>query len=91
MANMVVMASVVLLVGLLAKAEDADIVLADFEGRDYGEWKTSGDAFGTGPARGTLPGQMGGTGAVVERGSVTPVGGVLGRNRIPRAIEEIES
>ena len=35
-----------------------DIVIADFEGRDYGAWKTTGTAFGSGPAQGTLPGQM---------------------------------
>ncbi len=35
-----------------------DIVIADFEGTDYGAWKTTGEAFGPGPARGTLPGQM---------------------------------
>ena len=35
-----------------------DILIADFEGRDYGQWKTTGEAFGPGPARGTLPGQM---------------------------------
>jgi fructan beta-fructosidase len=35
-----------------------DILIADFEGETYGEWKTTGDAFGPGPARGTLPGQM---------------------------------
>jgi len=34
-----------------------DIVVADFEGPDYGGWKTTGDAFGTAPARGTLPRQ----------------------------------
>lgn len=34
-----------------------DIVLADFEGENYGSWKTTGDAFGAGPARGTLPHQ----------------------------------
>ena len=34
------------------------IVLGDFEGKDYGAWKTTGTAFGTGPAHGTLPGQM---------------------------------
>lgn len=39
-----------------------DIVLADFEGRDYGEWKATGEAFGSGPAQGTLPGQMAVTG-----------------------------
>jgi len=35
-----------------------DILIADFEGDDYGNWKTTGEAFGPGPARGTLPGQM---------------------------------
>src|SRR4051812_5576311 len=35
-----------------------DLVIADFEGDTYGSWKTTGDAFGPGPARGTLPGQM---------------------------------
>jgi sucrose-6-phosphate hydrolase SacC (GH32 family) len=35
-----------------------DILIADFEGTDYGAWKTTGEAFGPGPARGTLPGQM---------------------------------
>lgn len=34
------------------------IVVADFEGSDYGAWKTTGTAFGAGPARGTLPNQM---------------------------------
>jgi len=40
-----------------ARAAD-DILVADFEGKDYGDWKTTGEAFGPGPARGTLPGQM---------------------------------
>ncbi len=35
-----------------------DILIADFEGPDYGKWQTTGEAFGPGPARGTLPGQM---------------------------------
>lgn len=35
-----------------------DILIADFEGDDYGAWKTTGTAFGSRPARGTLPGQM---------------------------------
>ena len=34
------------------------IVIQDFEGNDYGAWKATGTAFGTAPARGTLPGQM---------------------------------
>src|SRR5512138_1581429 len=35
-----------------------DILIADFEGTNYGGWKVTGEAFGPGPARGTLPGQM---------------------------------
>lgn len=34
------------------------IMLADFEEDDYGRWEASGRAFGSGPARGTLPGQQ---------------------------------
>ncbi len=34
------------------------IVLADFEGADYGDWKTTGKAFGAKPAKGTLPHQQ---------------------------------
>ena len=40
-----------------AKAAD-DLIIADFEGPDYGLWQVQGEAFGTGPARGALPGQM---------------------------------
>lgn len=35
-----------------------DRLLTDFEGDDYGEWIVTGTAFGPGPAKGTLPGQM---------------------------------
>lgn len=35
-----------------------DILLADFEGADYGDWQVTGVAFGPGPARGTLAHQM---------------------------------
>jgi len=41
-----------------ACAQRADIVIADFEGPDYGGWRVEGTAFGSGPARGTLPNQM---------------------------------
>ena len=34
-----------------------DIVLADFEGADYGKWTAAGDAFGSGPARRTFHSQ----------------------------------
>jgi fructan beta-fructosidase len=33
-------------------------MIADFEGADYGGWKTSGEAFGQAPAGGALNGQM---------------------------------
>ncbi|MCC7495122.1 MAG: glycoside hydrolase family 32 protein [Fimbriimonadaceae bacterium] len=35
-----------------------DLVLFDFEGDDYAGWAVRGTACGSGPARGTLPGQM---------------------------------
>ncbi|WP_435008209.1 GH32 C-terminal domain-containing protein [Tundrisphaera lichenicola] len=35
-----------------------DRVVADFEGETYRPWVAEGNAFGTGPARGALPGQM---------------------------------
>lgn len=46
-----------------------DILIADFESETYGDWKATGEAFGTGPARGTLPGQM-------------PVTGFLGKGLV---------
>jgi fructan beta-fructosidase len=46
-----------------------DVLVADFEGNDYGDWKTTGEAFGKGPARGTLPNQM-------------PVTGFLGKGLV---------
>jgi fructan beta-fructosidase len=42
----------------LVAAAAEDILIADFEGEDYGDWKVTGEAFGPGPAKGTLPGQM---------------------------------
>jgi len=36
----------------------AKIVLADFEISDYGKWEAAGEAFGNGPAMGTLAGQQ---------------------------------
>lgn len=35
-----------------------DVVIADFEADNYGDWKSTGEAFGKAPAKGTLPGQM---------------------------------
>ena len=34
-----------------------DILIADFEGKTYGQWKATGKAFGTGPASGKIGGQ----------------------------------
>ena len=49
---------VVLLFSAPAKSQE-DIVIADFEGDDYGDWKVEGTAFGEKPAPGTLPKQNG--------------------------------
>jgi len=50
-------------------ADRADVLIADFEAKDYGQWKAEGEAFGPGPAQGTLPGQM-------------PVTGYLGKGLV---------
>ncbi|HEV2695118.1 MAG TPA: glycoside hydrolase family 32 protein [Verrucomicrobiae bacterium] len=42
----------------IARAQNADILVADFEGADYGAWAVTGTAFGNGPAQGALPNQM---------------------------------
>jgi fructan beta-fructosidase len=39
-------------------ANRPDIVIADFEGTNFGDWQVTGSAFGVAPARGTLPSQM---------------------------------
>ena len=51
------------------KATRPKIVVADFEGPDYGDWKSTGQAFGAGPAQGTLPEQ-------------NPVSGFLGKGLV---------
>jgi len=43
---------------LVLPARGGETVIADFEGDTYGAWTAEGTAFGTGPAKGTLPGQM---------------------------------
>jgi sucrose-6-phosphate hydrolase SacC (GH32 family) len=54
MTNLLVCLGLLRLVGMQAP----DLPIADFEGRDYGAWTTTGTAFGSGPAQGTLPNQM---------------------------------
>jgi fructan beta-fructosidase len=49
---------IVQVVSLRAATPSNDIVIADFEGRTYGDWTATGNAFGLGPAQGTLKGQM---------------------------------
>jgi non-lysosomal glucosylceramidase len=54
---------------LPADCQREDILLADFEGPDYGEWTATGEAFGGRPAGGTLPDQQ-------------PVGGFVGEGLV---------
>ena len=44
-----------------------DILIDDFERSDYGSWTVEGDAFGSEPATGTLPGQQRVAGYLGER------------------------
>jgi fructan beta-fructosidase len=46
------------LVAAASLQAEGDLLIADFEGETYGEWKVEGEAFGAGPARGTLLDQM---------------------------------
>src|SRR3954451_14125532 len=49
-----------LLISILVSSVFAadDIVIADFEANDYAGWTATGEAFGRGPAQGTLPNQQ---------------------------------
>ena len=62
-----------LLAGAMATKEPPSkrppILLADFDGDDYGDWTVEGEAFGKGPARGTLTKQQ-------------PVSGFLGKGLV---------
>ena len=44
--------------GLRVARAHEEIIIANFEGTNYAGWKTTGEAFGSGPAHGALPGQM---------------------------------
>lgn len=54
---MLILAAVLALAAARADRPD-DIVIADFESDTYAPWVATGEAFGPGPARGTLPNQM---------------------------------
>jgi sucrose-6-phosphate hydrolase SacC (GH32 family) len=43
---------------LAQEAKREDILIADFEGGDYGDWVATGEAFGKAPAGGPIAGQM---------------------------------
>jgi fructan beta-fructosidase len=53
-----VIAACLLTFGSSLTAQDPDILVADFEQTTYRDWQVTGDAFGAGPAEGTLPNQM---------------------------------
>ena len=44
--------------GEATRPRRAPVVIADFEGDDYGDWKAVGKAFGAAPARGAFPRQQ---------------------------------
>ncbi|MCP5522214.1 MAG: GH32 C-terminal domain-containing protein [Verrucomicrobiales bacterium] len=60
----VILAATTVLLGTVGFSGDVDPgslpdeIIANFEQDTYGDWQVTGEAFGSGPARGTLPGQM---------------------------------
>ncbi|TWU31989.1 glycoside hydrolase family 32 protein [Novipirellula artificiosorum] len=58
--GLVICFSLLLFVFVTPSVGDAqdDILINSFETANYGEWRVEGEAFGTSPAQGTLPGQM---------------------------------
>ncbi len=50
-----------------AQAQRPDVLVADFESAAHDPWRVEGEAFGPGPAEGTLPSQMEVTGFVGHR------------------------
>jgi fructan beta-fructosidase len=57
--NIIALFTALLSVSLLPAGFAADdILIADFEKDTYEPWIVTGEAFGQGPAKGTLPGQM---------------------------------
>jgi fructan beta-fructosidase len=67
--NCVLGIAIILASGSVSAVDRPEILVASFEGNDYGEWQVIGSAFGAGPARGTLPNQM-------------PVSGFLGQGLV---------
>jgi sucrose-6-phosphate hydrolase SacC (GH32 family) len=65
MRNLIVL--LILIAAPHSRAEQPDILFADFEAQTYGDWTVAGDAFGPGPATGTLPRQMEVTGFAGKR------------------------
>jgi fructan beta-fructosidase len=70
--------------------EAPDIVVADFEGDDYGDWTVEGKAFGSGPSKGTLPDQPVVSGYQGERLANSFVGGDAGTGTLTSPRFKIE-
>ncbi len=75
-------------IGIMRAADE--IVIADFEGADYGTWNVEGKAFGSVPARGTLTGQMHVEGYLGKQLVNSFVGGDDSMGRLASAAFEIE-
>jgi len=58
MRGMLICTALFLVSAASVRADEPDVLIADFEGETYGDWTATGTAFGPGPARGTLSGQM---------------------------------
>jgi len=69
---------------------DGDVIVATFEGADWGRWTAEGEAFGKGPAKGTLPGQMAVSGFIGKGLANSYNGGDDTKGRLTSPVFKIE-
>lgn len=64
--SLIVSSCLLVLFLMISGCATTDILVTDFEGNSYGDWKMEGEAFGRRPAKGTLPDQQEVTGYLGE-------------------------
>jgi fructan beta-fructosidase len=73
--------TVVFATGIL-RAQTNDLVIADFEGETFGNWTSQGEAFGSGPTAGAVPGQKAVKGFAGKRLANSAAGGLTATGQL---------